>query len=50
MDGYDDYEVEDEYESRLEPMLSQYLAVLIEESWNGGRIVGFNGYGTRGRL
>ena len=47
-DGYDDYEVEDEYESRLEPMLSQYLAVLIEESWNGGRIVGFNGYGTVG--
>ena len=45
-DGYDDYEVEDEYESRLEPMLSQYLAVLIEESWNGSRIVGFNGYGT----
>lgn len=47
-DGYDDYEVEDEYESRLEPMLSQYLAVLIEESWNGSRIVGFNGYGAVG--
>lgn len=47
-DGYDDYEVEDEYESRLEPMLSQYLAVLIEETWNGSRIVGFNGYGAVG--
>lgn len=47
-DGYDDYEVEDEYSSRLEPMLSQYLAVLIEESWNGSRIEGFNGYGTVG--
>lgn len=47
-DGYDEYEVVDEYESRLEPMLSQYLAVLIEESWNGSRIVGFNGYGAAG--
>lgn len=47
-DGYDDYEVEDEYEARLKPMLSQYLAVLIEESWNGSQIVGFNGYGAAG--
>lgn len=47
-DGYDDYEVEDEYESKLEPILSQYLAVLMEESWNGSQIEGFNGYGAVG--
>ena len=42
---YDAYEVEDAYEGVLLPSLSQYLAVLIEESWNGSRIVSFNGYG-----
>ena len=45
-DGYDAYEVEDEYESILEPALAKYLAVLIEESFNGSQIVAFNGYGT----
>lgn len=45
-DGYDGYEVEDEYESVLKPNLSQYLAVLMEENWNGSQIVGFNGYGA----
>lgn len=45
-DGYDGYEVEDEYESVLKPNLSQYLAVLMEESWSGSQIVGFNGYGA----
>lgn len=46
--SYDEYEVEDEYESTLESMLSQYLAVLIEETWNGSQIVGFNGYDISG--
>lgn len=45
-DSYDGYEVEDECKSRLEPMLSQYLAVLMEESFSGSQIVGFNGYGA----
>lgn len=44
-DGYDDYEVEeDEYESTLKPNLSQYLSVLIEETWSGSQIVSFYGY------
>lgn len=47
-DSYDAYEVVDEYESSLEPMLSQYLAVLMEESWSGSQIVGFNGFGVTG--
>lgn len=47
-DGYDGYKIEDEYESVLKPDLSQYLAVLMEESWSGSRIVAFNGYGTYG--
>ncbi len=46
--GYDGYEVEDEYETVLKPKLSQYLAVLMEESWNGKQIEGFNGYGSAG--
>ena len=45
-DGYDAYEVEDEYKSILEPALAKYLAALIEESFNGSQIVAFNGYGT----
>ena len=45
-DGYAAYEVEDEYESILEPALARYLAVLIEESFNGSQIVAFNGYGA----
>ena len=32
--GYDGYEVDDEYETVLKPKLSQYLAVLMEETWN----------------
>ena len=47
-DGYDDYEVEDEYESRLEPMLSQYLAVVIEQPRHRGLILGVDGYVTVG--
>lgn len=43
-DDCDDYEIEDEYESVLEPNLSQYLSVLIEETWSGSQIVGFYGY------
>ena len=46
--GYDGYEVDDEYETVLKPRLSQYLAVLMEESWSGKQIEGFNGYGTGG--
>ena len=46
--GYDGYEVDDEYETVLKPKLSQYLAVLMEETWNGKQIEGFNGYGTGG--
>ena len=42
---YDDYEVADTYENVLLPSLREYLAVLIEESWNGSQIVSFNGYG-----
>ena len=45
---YDGYEIEDEYETVLKPKLSQYLAVLMEETMNGSQIVGFNGYGTGG--
>lgn len=45
---YDDYEVDDEYETVLKPKLSQYLAVLMEESWSGTQIEGFNGYGSGG--
>lgn len=46
--GYDGYEVDDEYETVLKPKLSQYLAVLMEETWNGRQIEGFNGYGSAG--
>lgn len=42
--GCDEYEVEDEYESVLEPALSQYLSVLLAETWSGSQIVGFYGY------
>lgn len=44
-DGSDEYEIEDEYESILKPAISQYLAVLMEETWDGSQIVGFYGYG-----
>lgn len=44
-DGYDGYEVSDEYETVLKPALSQYLAVLIEEKWGGSQILGLTGYG-----
>lgn len=44
--GYDDYEIErNEYISILKPNLSQYLSVLIEETWSGSQIVSFYGYG-----
>lgn len=46
--GYEGYEVDDEYKTVLKPKLSQYLAVLMEESWNGSQIEGFNGYGSAG--
>ena len=46
--GYDGYEIDDEYETVLKPKLSQYLAVLMEESWTGKQIEGFNGYGPGG--
>lgn len=48
LSGYDGYEVDDEYETVLKPNLSQYLAVLMEESWGGKQIEGFNGYGSGG--
>ncbi len=42
--GYDEYSIVfDECEDYLKPYLSQYLAVLIEENWNGDQIVLFNG-------
>lgn len=46
--GYDGYEVDDEYKTVMKPKLSQYLAVLMEESWSGKQIEGFNGYGSGG--
>lgn len=49
-DDCDEYEVEDEYEVVLKPALSQYLAVLMEESWSGSQIVGFYGYGWGGSM
>ena len=49
-DGYDDFEVEDEYETILLPKLSQYLAVLMEETWSGSQITGFTGYGGFGAV
>lgn len=42
--------MEDEYESVLKPHLSQYLSVLIEESWSGSQIVGFHGYTWSGSM
>ena len=49
-DDCDEWEVEDEYETILKPALSQYLAVLMEESWSGSQIVGFYGYGWGGSM
>lgn len=45
-EDYDEYEVVDECEDILLPGLSKYLSVLMEETWSGSQITGFNGYGV----